>query len=630
MIAEETDFHSEYLSALLNSINASVVATDADFIIQYWNNCAEKIFGLSAKEAIGQRSSLVLRFNYQDQTENYARDHLVSEGDWKGRVVYQKPNGQNCVLDTTVSTVKNKMGATIGYVGVHRDVTEYAKAKTDLTTLLSTLSNIDDNFFIVDKDLKIAFIDEKSSKNLYSYYGMKYEVGDSIEQKMPAERRQKVLDSYKKALKGIKTSYEVNIKNIEDKSVWLQGNYFPIKEPDGSILHACLIVRDITAHKEMELIKESLYRSRKLFETFMENSPILSWITNVQGIIQYLNPAYSKAYHLKKEHIGKSVFDIFPHPIAQQICNNNELVMQTSQSIRTIERALAPDGNEHIYQVVKFPVNSDDGIYIGGWAIDLTEEIALRENLRKSLDDLRYSEQELKKSLEKELNLSQLKSRFVSMASHEFRTPLSTMFSSVFLLERYTTSEQQRNRVKHLNKIKEAIHHMNALLEDFLSLGKLDEGKTSVACSEFDLPELMNEVMEEIEPLRRQGQTVYFDCSNTKQVHSDKKLLKNILVNLVSNACKFSNENKRIWVKSEKCNNEMQITVKDEGMGICKDDQKYLFETFFRGRNVQNIQGTGLGLHIIKRYVELLHGKVELESEVEKGTTVSLLLPLDS
>lgn len=627
-VAETINFQSEYLSALLISINASVVATDADFVIQYWNKCAETIFEVAAKDAIGQRGSTVLKFNYPDTSEVAARKQLLTEGNWQGKVVYSKKNGQECLLDVAVSTVKNKDGKTIGYVGVHRDVSEYARAKTDLITLMSTLSNIDDNFFIVDKELNIAFIDEKSNRNLYSYYGIRYNVGDSILDKIPPERKHQVIESYKKALNGTKTSYEINIKNRESKSVWLQGNYFPIKEHDGSISHACLIVRDITAQKEIDLVHERLYQSRKLFETFMENSPILSWITNVEGTIRYLNPAYMKTYRLKKEVIGKSVFDIFSELIAQQICDNNELVMRTAQSIKTVEKAVTPDGKEHIYQVVKFPVDSEDRTYIGGWAIDLTDEISLRENLRKSLDDLRRSEQDLKAALEKELHLNNLKSRFVSMASHEFRTPLSTMLSSTYLLEKYTTTGQQPNRMKHIGKIKESIHHMNSLLEDFLSLGKLDEGKTSVALSDFDLPELMNEVIEEIEPIRRNGQTIHLDANDIQQIHSDKKLLRNILINVLSNACKFSNENKNIWIKAQKSKNEVQIQVKDEGIGICKEDQKFLFETFFRGRNVQNIQGTGLGLHIIKRYAELLNAKVELHSEIEKGTMVTLSLPI--
>lgn len=621
------NFNSEYLSALLNSINASVVATDADFVIRYWNQTAETIFGVPASKAIGQKGSSVLKFTYTDDNSTSARNQLVEKGSWNGKVFYKKEDGSERILDTTVSTVKNEEGKTVGYVGVHRDVTECARTKTDLTTLMSALSNIDDNFFIIDQDFKIAFVDQKSNDNLHSYFGARYNARKFIADNILPQCEEKVMESFHKALDGIKTTDEVNVKNRTGKPVWLLASYFPIKESDGTISHACLIVRDITAMKEIELVRERFYQSRKLFETFMENSPILSWICDEKRTIRYLNPAYLKTYRLKKEQIGKGVFDVFPSFVAQQICDNNELVVQTRQPIKTIERAITPDGQEHIYQVVKFPVNSDEGILIGGWAIDLAEEISLRENLRKSLDDLKRSDRELKAALEKEIHLNSLKSRFVSMASHEFRTPLSTMLSSTFLLEKYTTTEEQAYRMKHSGKIKESILHMNALLEDFLSVGKLDEGKTSVALSDFDLQEIVNEAIEEVEPFRRKGQIIYYASNDVGNIHSDKRLVRNILLNVITNACKFSKENDRIWIETTIKEKEIHITARDEGIGISKEDQKYLFGTFFRGRNAQNIQGTGLGLHIIKRYVELLNGKVNIQSEIDKGTTVTVSLP---
>lgn len=623
-----TSFQSDYLSSLLNSINASVVATDENFIIRYWNKCAELIFERSAEDAIGKRGVSVLHFSYPNDDEETARAKLLAEGSWKGKLEFEKKSGKKLVLDASVSIVRNFDGQIIGYVGVHRDITELSRVKNDLSTLLSTLSNIDDNFFIVDRDLRIAFVDEKSNRNLQSYYGITYNPGDRIVDKLPEYRREQVRGSFLAALSGEKKAYEVNISTVDNKSVWLQRNYFPIKDHEGTVTHACLIVRDITARKQIEQVKEKLYQSRKHFETFMEHSPTMSWITDVQGVISYLNPAYLKAYRLGKQHFGKSVFEIFPEAVALQIRENNELVVQTNQPIKTIERGITPDNREHIYQVVKFPIASDDGTYVGGWAIDITDEIQLREHLRSSLEKLQQSERDLKEALAQEHQLNSLKSRFISIASHEFRTPLSTMLSSVFLLEKYTATEQHPNRQKHINKIKESIEHMNSLLEDVLSLGKIEEGKTLTAPSSFDLSELILDVVEETEPIRRKGQVVYFDPRERREIFTDKKLFKNILVNLLSNAYKFSGENKRIWIKDETCDHHVRITVKDEGMGICPEDQPHLFETFFRARNVQNIQGTGLGLHIVKRYAELLQGHVELESELEKGTTVAVILPM--
>lgn len=626
--AASINFQSGYASALPESMNAAVITTDADFIIQHWNQYAETIFEYKAGDVTGKRRTSVLKFDYLQNNEAAAQSRLIAEGRWKGRILFRQKSGKEILLDASVSTVKNFKEEITGYVEVYTDITEFSK--NNLTALVSAFSNIDDNFFIVDENLRIAFIDEKSKQNLCAYYGIRYNVGDLIADKLPGERKHLVEESFKKALQGIKTSDEVNIKNVIGKSIWLHESYFPVKEFDGSVSHACLMLRDITLQKQIEQINEELYQSRKLFETFMENSPILSWITDSNGEnIHYLNPAYLKTYHLKKEDIGKPASEALLKTIAQQTCENDVLVCQTNQPIKTIEKNSTPDKKEHVYQVIKFPIVSDGQTYVGGWAIDITEEIQLRENLKISFDRLQQSENDLKEALIKEHQLNNLKSSFVSMASHEFRTPLSTMLSSTFLLEKYTAAQQQPHRIKHIYKIKESIHHMNALLEDFLSLGKLDEGKTIMTPSHFDLSELIRDVIEEVEPVRREGQTIYFKPNSLKEIYTDKKLLRNIIINLLSNACKFSDENKRVWISSRKLAKEINITIKDEGIGICEEDQKHLFETFFRGRNVQNIQGTGMGLHIIKRYAELLHGHVELKSELEKGTTVSISLPLE-
>ena len=257
----------------------------------------------------------------------------------------------------------------------------------------------------------------------------------------------------------------------------------------------------------------------------------------------------------------------------------------------------------------------------------MTEESQLRRSLSESLDKLKQSEKHLKDALVKEHNLNDMKSRFVSMASHEFRTPLSTILSSIYLLEKYTTNEQQVNRLKHSGKIKEAIQHLNNLLEDFLTLGKLEEGKTSVKLSPFDAYQLLTDVMEELEPIKKTGQVVQLDFTGNRQVISDKQILRNIMINLLNNAIKFSGENKYIAVQVNRDSSRVTIVVKDQGIGISDADQEHLFQTFFRGKNAQNIQGTGLGLNIVKQYLDMLKGSIQIESELNKGTAVTISFP---
>jgi signal transduction histidine kinase len=214
------------------------------------------------------------------------------------------------------------------------------------------------------------------------------------------------------------------------------------------------------------------------------------------------------------------------------------------------------------------------------------------------------------------------------MASHEFRTPLSTVLSSASLLGKYITTEDQAKRERHIGKIKGSVKHLNDLLEDFLSLGKLDEGKVGATFSEFYINDLVLDTIEEMKALAKTDQQIVYKHEGEHLVESDKKLVKNVLINLISNAIKFSGEASTITVESNIAGNKAAISVKDEGIGISKEDKEHLFSSFFRGKNAINIQGTGLGLHIVKRYLDLLGGYAELDSELDKGTKITFTIPV--
>ena len=248
--------------------------------------------------------------------------------------------------------------------------------------------------------------------------------------------------------------------------------------------------------------------------------------------------------------------------------------------------------------------------------------------LKEALQRLEQSQQELSEALDKERQLNEIKSRFVAMASHEFRTPLSTVLSSASLLGKYTTTEEQEKRNRHIEKIKGSVKHLNDLLEDFLSLGKLDEGKVGATFLQFNLHELVQDTIDEMKGLVKKEQQIEYRHAGNEIVESDKKLVKNILINLVSNAIKFSSEGTTVHVASQVKENEAVISVRDEGIGIAEEDQQHLFSSFFRGKNALNIQGTGLGLHIVKRYLDLLGGDVQLKSSLGKGTTITFTIPV--
>jgi PAS domain S-box-containing protein len=248
--------------------------------------------------------------------------------------------------------------------------------------------------------------------------------------------------------------------------------------------------------------------------------------------------------------------------------------------------------------------------------------------LKEALQRLEESQQELSEALDKERQLNEIKSRFVSMASHEFRTPLSTVLSSASLISKYTKTEEQDKRQKHIEKIKGSVKHLNDLLEDFLSLGKLDEGKIGAQYQEMNLPDAIHDTVDEMKALLKPNQRIDYNHEGTTLIESDRKLIKNIIINLISNAIKFSDEGSLIDIRSKVTGDVASVSVKDEGIGISEEDQQHLFSSFFRGKNVVNIQGTGLGLHIVRRYLDLLGGEVKLKSQLAKGTTITFTIPV--
>lgn len=248
-------------------------------------------------------------------------------------------------------------------------------------------------------------------------------------------------------------------------------------------------------------------------------------------------------------------------------------------------------------------------------------------NLELALSHLASSQAELKDALEKEKELSEIKSRFVSMASHEFRTPLSAILSSAALIGKYTAVEEQPRRERHVRKIRDSVIHLNELLEDFLSLGRIEEGKIHVHPEKMSMQHFAVETVDEVQGLLKPGQTLHPEVKEGLEAVSDKRLLKHIFVNLLTNASKFSPVDTTIGWKLWEQDGQVFAIVEDQGMGIPEEDKPYLFSSFFRGRNVTNIQGTGLGLHIVKRYVDMLQGSISVESELGKGTSILIHFP---
>ncbi|EJL71618.1 PAS domain-containing sensor histidine kinase [Chryseobacterium populi] len=391
--------------------------------------------------------------------------------------------------------------------------------------------------------------------------------------------------------------------------------------------------------------------SAKLLQAIIETA--IDGIITIDdtGIIASLNPSALKIFGYKEEElIGKNISVLMPEPDRSR--HDSYLLNYQNTGEKKIigkgreVKGLRKNGTQFPFRLAVSEVQFQERIIYTGFIHDLSKEKEAEEflknytleleelvenrtkSLKKMLRELEEAKEEANVSLEKEKELNRMKSRFVSMASHEFRTPLSSMQLSVILIEKYLQVSDSLQIVKHLHKIKTAIGSLNGILNDFLSLEKLEAGIVHPNHCLFDVIKFSEELTEEMQLITKEDQIIIYQHTGSEsEINLDQNLLKNCLMNLMSNAIKYSGEHTLIEFSTEIKENQYIFSVKDNGIGIPEDDHSALFQPFFRAHNTGNIPGTGLGLNIVQRYVGLMDGKIHFESIFGKGTEFTLSFP---
>jgi two-component system, LuxR family, sensor kinase FixL len=394
----------------------------------------------------------------------------------------------------------------------------------------------------------------------------------------------------------------------------------------------------------------------------MENAALLNAIIQnaIDGIItidergrvESINPSACKLFQYEPEEVvGRNIAMLMPPPDRERHDDYIHRYQHTGQAhiigIGREVQGLRKNGTVFPFRLAVSEVQySGRKIYTGfihdlsrekqaedrlrEYAANLEQQVEERTlSLKQTVDALQIAKEEVSQSLEKEKELGQLKSRFVSMASHEFRTPLSAIQLSAVLIEKYASQLENPNITKHINKIKGSIGNLTSILNDFLSLERLEAGKVEPVFTPFDVVKFAEEITEEMQMIAKEAQNiVYQHTGTTSLVSLDQGLLRNCIINLISNAIKYSGEHTFIEFNTELTGDQLIIIIKDNGIGIPESDQKHLFEAFFRAHNTGNIPGTGLGLNIVARYAALMNGQIAFESRINQGTSFTLAFPV--
>src|SRR5690606_21378073 len=353
--------------------------------------------------------------------------------------------------------------------------------------------------------------------------------------------------------------------------------------------------------------------SAKLLKAIIENSNEGIITIDDSGIIESINPGALKLFNYHSDEvIGKNISVLMPEPYKSQHDNYISKYLKTGKrNIIGIGREVLgqkKDGTTFPFWLSISEVNYENRKIFTGFVQDLTKQKEAEEKLwqyteelekivRERTEDLHRVVEKLEnardnvsQSLQKEKELNQLKSQFVSMASHEFRTPLGSIQLSASLINKYAEKKDLDGIYKHTAKIRNSVDLLTNILNDFLSLDRLEGGKITAHFKDFNLVKFSEEIIEEMQPMAKQNQNiVYQHTGNKGMVHLDPHLLKNAITNLISNAIKYSGENTFIEFNTYITDSQCVIEVKDNGIGIPETDQKHLLEPFFRANNTGKI-----------------------------------------
>lgn len=592
----------------------AIFMLDPEGNIISWNNGAERIKGYKAAEILGR--SFACFYTPEDKAigkPDYllylaqANGHVEDEG-WR-----LCKDGSRIWVDAVITALKDQNGQLRGFSKVVRNTTETRRSQQALQESEQRLQAILDNStaLIYVKDLQGRYI------TINAWFGILFNVDrEDIKGKTDYDIfSQEMADAYRaNDLKVIETKSPLDLEEIaphHDGFHTYVSIKFPLFNAIGEIYAVCGISTDISERKRAEnALNSSLATNRALLDAIPDSMFRISF----EGI--FVNFKAVKNHRLPlptQEFLGKSLYEVFPEKVATPMMDCVQLAL-TTKNMQIIEYQLLLDDNILDYEA-RIAVSAENEV------MAIIRDITERKRV----------ETDIRNALEKEKELGELKSRFVTMASHEFRTPLATILSSSELLEYYSHKWSEEKKIKHQQRIQSSVKHMTNLLDDVLLIGKAEAGKLEFQPKLLDIIQFCSDLVEEVQVTTQSHTIIFYPQDQLDKISGliDEKLLRHIITNLLTNAVKYSPQGKEV-IFNLNCDRDRAIfSIQDGGIGISVEDKQQLFESFHRGKNVSNIPGTGLGLAIVKKSVDLHGGTINVDSQLDVGTTFTVTLPLN-
>lgn len=617
---------NQTLLSLISASPRAIFTLDLQKRVKIWNPAAERMFGWTEAEVLDYPNPVMTE---EDGADYQAIWDSVLAGITPPslEVSRYKKDGSPIDIVFSAAPLTDSEKKINGLVAVVADITEQKRTSEQVRLLQSVVVNTNDAVIITEAEP----IEFPGPRILYVNQAFTTMTGYSLEE---------VLGQTPRLLQGPKTdrnalarvrsalsrweSITVELINYrkDGTEFWVEFSVVPVADQEEHYTHWIAVQRDITERRRTEA---ALRQSEERFRSLIENALDIITILAPDGTIHYENPSVEKVLGYSPQDLIGENFFTYIHP--DDLANIYPLLTQAlsnSEDIHPIEfRRRHQDGQWRTFealpkalsfsQTTQSLVDSDPSPKIVMNSRDITE--------RKRLDEVRLA-------LEREKELSALKTRFFSMISHEFRTPLSTVLAAAQLLENSPKAwENSEKRERNLHRIQDSVKNMVQLLDDILTINRAETGNLEFNPEWLDLETFARNFVEEMQLSAGVQHRLFFVCRGKNTVvYADKKLLRSIFANIISNAIKYSPTGGQIQCSLTFEAQSVQIQIRDRGLGIPTEAQKQLFEPFYRAKNVRHIEGTGLGLVVVQKCVDLHQGSIEIASEAGRGTTVTVRL----
>ncbi|MCE1165487.1 MAG: PAS domain S-box protein [Bacteroidetes bacterium] len=603
---------------LHESMMDGYVMIEVDGTILEFNESYRKLTGYSEEE--------LMRMNFRELTPPKwyeMEDKILNEQVLKRGYsdVYEKEyirkDGSVCNVELHAFLIKDHTGGKDKSWAIVRDITERKRYEAALKMQSEAFESFVNPVVITDIDARIQWVNSAFTK--VTGYTKEEAIGQNtsiLKSGMHDDAYYKKL--WNAILGGHFWTGEMINKKKDGTLYYEENTITPVKDLNGNIVNFIAVKIDITQKKEME---NALKKSDERWQFALEGSGDGVWDWNSETDRVYISPQWKKMLGYESDELGSSLEMVsrLIHPDDIKIfLKKLESYSKSKIDVFTNEhRMLCKDGEYKWVLIRGKGVETDEKgrfIRIIGTQSDITQ--------RKMFED------QLLMNLEKEKELNELKSRFISMASHEFRTPLASILLISDALMSYwkTFSPEQVNQK--LGNIKDRVMHLTEIVNDVLHLSKIQGGKIEFSPEDVELVEECRKSVEGFNDDASLKKKIEFNCGfESLHILIDTRLMNQILNNLISNAIKYSPENPRIIVSLRDNGNEILLTVSDNGIGIPENDRKYIFGAFYRASNAKLIQGNGLGLNIIRESLISQGGDITFASAEGKGTTFEVHLP---